>query len=49
MLDRIGHSVIKLVRTKINGIELGGLDPGTYRFLTPDELKKLQKEVLSPN
>ena len=49
MLDRIGHSVIKLVRTKINGIELGGLEPGKYRFLTPDELKKLQKEVLSPN
>jgi len=49
MLERIRHPVIKLIRTRINGIELGGLEPGTYRFLTPDELKKLQKEVLSPN
>jgi len=49
MLERIKHPVIKLIRTKINGLELGGLEPGTYRFLTPDELNKLQKEVLSPN
>jgi 23S rRNA pseudouridine2605 synthase len=49
MLERVKHPVIKLVRTRINGLELGGLKPGAYRFLTPDELKKLQKEVLSPN
>jgi 23S rRNA pseudouridine2605 synthase len=48
MLERVKHPVIKLVRTRINGIELGSLKPGAYRFLTPDELKKLQKEVLSP-
>jgi 23S rRNA pseudouridine2605 synthase len=49
MMERMKHPVIKLVRTKINGLELGGLGPGAYRFLTPDELKKLKKEVLSRN
>ncbi len=48
MLERVKHPVIKLVRTRINGLELGGLKPGAYRFLSPDELKKLQKEVMAP-
>ncbi len=49
MLERLRHPVIRLIRTKINGIELGGLEPGKYRFLKPDELKKLKQEVLSAN
>lgn len=49
MLERVKHPVIKLVRTRINGLELGGLKPGAYRFLSPDELKKLRKEVSSHN
>ncbi len=49
MLERVRHPVIKLIRTKINGIELGSLEPGRYRFLTPDELKKLQKDIMSHN
>ncbi len=49
MLERLRHPVIRLIRTKINGIELGDLEPGKYRFLKPDELKKLKQEVLSAN
>ena len=45
MFERIGHSVSKLVRTRINGLSLGDLKPGEYRYLTPDEIAKLRKEV----
>ncbi|HBH62346.1 MAG TPA: pseudouridine synthase [Nitrospiraceae bacterium] len=47
MFERIGHSVSKLVRTRINGLSLGDLKPGEYRYLTPDEIAKLRKEVFS--
>ena len=46
MLQRIGHPVIKLIRTRINGLELGDLKPGEYRYMTPAEVKKLKKEVM---
>ena len=45
MLEEIGHLVLKLNRTRINGLELGRLRPGEYRFLTPDELDTIKKEV----
>ena len=45
MLEEIGHPVLKLNRTRINGLELGRLRPGEYRFLTPDELDTIKKEV----
>jgi 23S rRNA pseudouridine2605 synthase len=45
MLDRVGHSVIKLVRTRINGLQLGALKPGEYRYLTLEEVEKLKKET----
>jgi 23S rRNA pseudouridine2605 synthase len=45
MLEKIGHSVLKLKRIKIDGIELGKLEPGTYRYLTPEERDKIKKEV----
>jgi 23S rRNA pseudouridine2605 synthase len=47
MFERIGHSVSKLVRIRINGLSLGDLKPGEYRYLTPDEIAKLRKEVFS--
>lgn len=47
MLQRVGHPVIKLIRTRINGLELGDLKPGEYRFMTPEEVKKLKKEVMN--
>jgi 23S rRNA pseudouridine2605 synthase len=47
MLERVGHPVIKLIRTRINGLELGDLKPGEYRHMTPEEVKKLKKEVMN--
>jgi len=46
MCERIGHSVSKLVRTRINGLSLGDLKPGEYRYLTPDEIAKLKEETI---
>jgi 23S rRNA pseudouridine2605 synthase len=45
MMERIGHSVIKLKRIRINGISLGSLETGAYRYMTPEEVKRLKKEV----
>lgn len=45
MLDKVGHPVITLIRTRINGIEIGNLAPGEYRYLTEEEVKKLKKET----
>ncbi len=45
MLEKIGHSVLKLKRIRINGLNLGELQSGTYRYLTPEEIKKIKKEV----
>lgn len=45
MLDRVGHSVIKLVRTRINGLQLGALKPGEYRYLTQKEVRILKEET----
>ncbi|MBI5664366.1 MAG: rRNA pseudouridine synthase [Nitrospirae bacterium] len=46
MFERIGHSVSKLVRLRINGLSLGDLKPGEYRYLTPEEVKKLKEETM---
>jgi 23S rRNA pseudouridine2605 synthase len=46
MLEKIGHPVLKLKRIRINGLELGELEPGTYRYLTPEEIKKIKKEIV---
>lgn len=45
MLDKINHPVLKLKRIRINGIELGELPAGEYRYLTENEIKRLKKEV----
>lgn len=41
MFDSIGHSVVKLKRTKIGKITDAGLATGQSRNLTPDEIKSL--------
>jgi 23S rRNA pseudouridine2605 synthase len=46
MLEKIGHTVLKLKRMKINGMELGRLKPGQYRYLTSDELEKIRREII---
>ncbi|NWF97597.1 MAG: rRNA pseudouridine synthase [Nitrospirae bacterium] len=45
MFERIGYPVIKLIRIRINGIRLGNMKPGEYRFLNPEEVNKLKSEV----
>jgi pseudouridine synthase len=45
MFERIRHPVIRLIRTKIDGLSLGGLAPGQYRYLTADEVKNLKREA----
>ncbi|MBI5026854.1 MAG: rRNA pseudouridine synthase [Nitrospirae bacterium] len=46
MLDKIGHSVIRLKRIRINGLELEDLPPGSYRYFTAEELKRFKTEVM---
>lgn len=45
MLEKVSHPVLKLKRIRINGIELGNLSPGRYRYLTHDEIRKIKREV----
>jgi 23S rRNA pseudouridine2605 synthase len=39
MFEAIGHPVLALKRTAYGQLELGGLGPGKYRFLTPRDIK----------
>jgi 23S rRNA pseudouridine2605 synthase len=49
MLERVGHPVIRLIRTRIGSLGLGTLKPGEYRYLTDEEVANLMKELrLSP-
>ncbi|HLE41619.1 MAG TPA: pseudouridine synthase, partial [Nitrospirota bacterium] len=46
MMDRVGHSVIRLKRTKIGPISLGDLPTGMFRHLTSDEVKMLRATAI---
>jgi 23S rRNA pseudouridine2605 synthase len=46
MMQHFGYSVIKLKRTRINGIKLGSLPEGQYTFMSPDRAEKIKKEIL---
>jgi pseudouridine synthase len=41
MFGAIGHPVINLKRIAYGQLQLGSLKSGAYRFLTPDEMKKV--------
>jgi len=41
MFEAIGHKVERLVRTKIDGIEIGDLPVGKWRHLTEQEVQRL--------
>ncbi len=45
MLKKIGHMVLKLKRIRINGINLGTLKVGTFRYLNPKEVEKIRREI----
>ena len=42
MFDAIGHSVIKLVRSRIGPLEIGPLHAGQWRYLNPREVALLK-------
>ena len=43
MFDAVGHSVVKLRRTKIGFLSDEGLRPGQWRFLAPAEVARFKK------
>lgn len=43
MLEAVGHPVRRLVRTGIGPLKLGRLKPGTYRKLSPEEVRQLYR------
>lgn len=45
MLEKVGHPVLKLKRTSINGLKLGSLKPGEMRHLTTEELHTMRREL----
>lgn len=45
MLDKVRHPVLKLKRIRIDGLKLGNLEPGRFRYLTSDEIKRLEQEL----
>jgi 16S rRNA U516 pseudouridylate synthase RsuA-like enzyme len=45
MFKHFGRLVEKLRRVSIGPIELGPLKPGQFRYLTVEELHKLQRAV----
>lgn len=45
MFEAIGHRVIELRRIKLDGLSLGKLKKGQWRYLTPKELQRLKDQV----
>lgn len=45
MIEAIGSRVLKLVRTAIGPISIGGLEIGKYRRLTPEEVASLDRRA----
>lgn len=48
MFDKIGHSVVKLKRVGIGFLTAKGMKPGTYRHLTPAEVKQFFEYAKTP-
>jgi 23S rRNA pseudouridine2605 synthase len=47
MCDAIGHPVSRLVRARVGPLADRGLAPGTWRLLTPTEVRRLEKAAVS--
>ncbi len=45
MCEHLGYGVAQLKRIRIMNVSLGGLPPGQWRTLTPDELQSIQSMV----
>ena len=48
MTAAVGHPALRLVRVGIGPLELGSLQPGAWRDLTPGELQSLRTMVRQP-
>jgi len=48
MFKHFGRLVEKLKRVSIGPLELGALKPGAFRYLTPEEVRKLKRAVARP-
>ena len=48
MCEAVGHSVVRLVRTRIGPLADRSLAPGAWRKLTSDEVRSLQRAVAEP-
>ncbi len=42
MCSCLGYQVVRLVRVAIGGLQLGQMVPGSWRYLTPSEIKMLE-------
>jgi len=49
MVEALDAKVLKLVRTRIGAIEIGGLEIGKTRVLTPEEVRSLQPRSKVPS
>jgi 23S rRNA pseudouridine2605 synthase len=45
MCEAVGHPVLRLVRTRIGPLRVGGLAPGEWRQLAPREVRALQQSA----
>ncbi|MEE3103179.1 MAG: pseudouridine synthase [Actinomycetota bacterium] len=48
LCEAVGHSVVRLVRTRIGPLADRSLAPGAWRELTGDEVRSLQRAVAEP-
>lgn len=44
MFEHVGHPVTRLKRISIHGLTVGGLKPGQYRQLSPEEVRQVLAE-----
>lgn len=45
MIERVGHSVLRLIRVRIDGLEMGRIKPGAFRYLSSNEIKRIAREL----
>jgi len=43
MVEKVGHPVLHLKRTSFGPLQLGRMQPGDWRYLTPEEIASLKK------
>ena len=48
MVAAVGNRVEGLHRARIGGLDLGGLESGQWRWLTPEDLARLQSVKAAP-